>query len=71
MLEILAIAAASVLMYKIADADEQSPGLWCAVTVALCIGSVFLLPSLPLLRVLLAAGAAFIAMIVKKVVSDS
>ena len=70
MLEILLIAAAAVLMYKVADADEQSPGLWCAVTLLFSIGSLFILPGWPFIRIGLAAFAAFAAMFIKKLVID-
>lgn len=65
MLEILMIVAACVAMARIASADDQSVGLWVGVTIALCLASLMI--PLPFVRVLLAAVAAFVAMIGYKV----
>lgn len=60
--------AACVSIYKIAEADDESGLLWGAVTALLCYLSLSL--PLPFLRMLLAAVAAFVLMIVFKVIRD-
>jgi hypothetical protein len=68
MLEIIVAIAAIVAIVKIADADGQTPWVWGLVTFGLIALSMVI--PLPFIRVLIAAVAAFVLMIVKKVARD-
>jgi hypothetical protein len=68
MIEIGLGIAACVSIYKIAEADDESGLLWGGITVLLCYFSLYL--PYPYLRFLLAAVAAFILMIVFKLIRD-
>jgi hypothetical protein len=69
MIEIFVSIMAVVAMVKIASADDQSPWLWGAATVALCVACIQLIP-MPFLRIGIAFGLAFIGMIAYKVAAD-
>ena len=69
MLELIVGILAVIAMVKIASADDQSPWIWGAITFALFIACVFLIP-LPFLRVGIAFGLAFIGMITYKVAAN-
>ncbi len=64
MFEIGLAVAACVAMGKIADADGRSAITWGAITLGLCVASIFI--PLPFLRILLAAVVAFILLMVAK-----
>lgn len=68
MLEIVMIIAGVVLMYRIAEIEQRSGALWGGLTGLACIGSLFTIP-LPLIRIGIVIVAAFIAMLVCRIVS--
>lgn len=65
MLEILAAVGLVVAMAKIADADHQSVSTWVAVTIAVSIGCIVLIP-LPFLRLGVAGVVTFVLMMIAK-----
>ena len=63
MLELALLIAICVIMGKIAAASNCNPWAWGSITLAIAIGSLFLL-NWPFLRLMLAAVVAFGAMTV-------
>ena len=59
-----------VAMVKIASADDQSPLLWGAVTFALCVVCIMLMPGLPFIRIGVAFVLAFVGMVAYKVAAN-
>jgi hypothetical protein len=55
--ELVALIAACVIMYRIAEAEDRSPGLWTGLTFLLCLGSGFL--PLPLTRIAIATAVSY------------
>lgn len=69
MFEWALIIGMSVVMSKIATADDENGLMWGLATFFLCLGTLFT-PVFPFLRVMLAGVLAFILMIVAKVVRE-
>lgn len=67
MFELLMIAAAVVLMYRIAEIDGGESGLWAGVTLGLCVLSLFTVP-LPLVRIGLVCVVVFVVMMALNIV---
>lgn len=71
-MEIVLLIAACVLMYRIADADDNgSPLIWAVATFLFGLATVFFLPMWPFVRVGLAVVLAFVGMIVWNVVAEN
>jgi hypothetical protein len=66
-IEILLIIGMVVLTVRIANYDDESPLVWGTVALGLCL--VSLLIPIPLLRILIAGVASFIAYFIYKLVS--
>jgi len=69
MLELVMVAAAVALMYRIAEMEDRSGVLWGGLTAIACIAAMFTIP-LPLLRIALVAVVMFIAMFVCRLVAN-
>lgn len=69
MLELLLGIGASVMMGKIASADDESPVLWGGVTAMLCFVGIYL-SFTPFLRMIGAAILAFVILMVFKMIRD-
>lgn len=67
MLELLMLIGVLVIMYKVAEAEDYSPGLWMALTFALCVGAAFVVPWF-YLRIALGGLAAYVLMFIYKLV---
>lgn len=67
MLEIILIVVISAGIGRIASSDGQSGIIWGVVTAVLCLATTQFIP-LPMLRLLIAAVAAFVLYIAYKVV---
>lgn len=68
MLEIALGIAVTVMMGKVAAADDQSAIVWAAVTFLLCYASLYL--PLPFFRMLVAGFCSFVLMIAYKTIRD-
>jgi hypothetical protein len=69
MLELIGIAAVTIIMGRIAYADDQSQLMWVVITFGICLGSLFI--PLPFLRILIAGVVSFVLMIVYKMVTEN
>ena len=69
MLEIIVGVLLVVAIVKIADADDQSAGLWGGITVLAVLAAFFFIP-LPFLRVGIAGIVVFLSMIGYKVAAS-
>lgn len=67
MAELLMLIAVLVIMYKVADAEDFSPGLWMAITFVVCVGTAYVLPW-PLTRIAVGGVASYAVMFVYKLV---
>lgn len=68
MFELIIVIAMCVVMAKLADAEDRSGILWGSLTLVLCLGS-FGIP-FPFVRVIAAGVAAFVLMIVSKIIAE-
>lgn len=66
MFEIILAIGACVVIGKVASADGRSAIVWGLVTAGLCAASLVI--PIPFLRILIAFGMAFVAMIVVKAI---
>jgi RsiW-degrading membrane proteinase PrsW (M82 family) len=57
----IVIIACAVLMYKIAEMERLSGIVWAVLTLALCIGCVFLI-RIPFINAVIGLALSFIAM---------
>ena len=69
MLEIAMIVASGILMYRVAEIDNESGPMWAGIAVATCVLSLFVIPWM-LLRIGIATVAVFVGMIVYRMVKD-
>jgi hypothetical protein len=69
MIEIILGIVMCVAMAKIASADDQSGILWGVLSFVILLGCGMVIPW-PYVRVLIAGGAAFVAMIGWKMIAD-
>ena len=67
MLELVMLLATVVAMVKIADHEDRSPIIWGALTIAIGVGAIMILPW-PFLRMMLVLIFCFGLMAVAKIV---
>lgn len=69
MLELAMAVAAVVLMYRIAEMDTGSGTLWGVITALACVIAVFTIP-LPFIRIAVVVVAVFVAMFIRRLVTN-
>ena len=69
MFELAMIIAAVILMYRIAEMDNDSGALWGGITALACIAALFTIP-FPLVRIAIVAATMFVVMFICRLVAN-
>ena len=69
MFEIVMIVASAVLMYRVAEMDNESGPIWAGIAVGACVLSLFVIPWM-LIRIGIATVGVFVGMTVYRMVKD-
>ncbi len=64
MFEIFFIIMAIVAMLRLADAENRRGWIWGFFTLGLCVGSLYLMPNWPIVRIGAAFGVSFLTMFI-------
>jgi hypothetical protein len=70
MSELFLMIVAVAVMYRVGESEGQSGVIWGGLTVLACVGSVFVLPSLPCIRVIIVLVVMFAAMTMYRVLAN-